>query len=77
MAEYILNINSDSLNVDILNNRIERFMGNKLGPRIVRCRDCVYCGRLEKIDGGVKVLWCQHHIAGTNLDGFCAWGERR
>ena len=42
------------------------------GIEIVRCKDCKY---YEETDS--RVGTCLLTISGAEVDGFCAWGERR
>ena len=44
------------------------------GEEIVRCRDCRWCMAYS------KAAYCDrfaHALPTSELDGFCAWGERR
>ena len=46
---------------------------------IVRCRDCVYVFH-RKYNNGFEYQTCSYfdsEHAEVELDGFCAWGERR
>ena len=46
----------------------------KLHERIIRCRDCKWCMAYA------HATYCdrfEHSLPTVNLDGFCAWGEKR
>ena len=46
---------------------------------IVRCRDCCHCNHREW-NSGLPYYTCgffDSEYAEVELDGFCAWGERR
>jgi len=48
--------------------------GGELREEIVRCSDCKWCMAYSKI------VYCElfaHRMPNNELDGFCAWGERR
>lgn len=50
-----------------------------LREEIVRCRDCAYVLNRE-YNGGIKYQTCSYfdsEYAEVDLDGFCAWGERK
>lgn len=46
-------------------------------PEIVRCRDCENA-RVQPWNPITRTgLWCVEHDIPIDVDGFCAWGERR
>lgn len=57
--------------LDYMNVRTKKYMGNTLGERIVRCRNCRYFNCIDKA--------CErmHWPSPVPLNGFCAWGEER
>ena len=62
MTEYIYEITKDSDGVDCYIKRGE----------IVRCRECKY---YEETDA--RIGTCLLTVCGANIDGFCAWAERK
>ena len=75
MREYIISDKQLGLIEDFANVCVE---GEKL-PNIVRCRDCVYiCHREYR--NRLEYHTCNYfdsEYAEVELDGFCAWGERK
>lgn len=45
--------------------------GDEVGKPIVRCRDCKYAMAYT------KAAYCEYMNHVVEINGFCAWGERR
>ena len=43
---------------------------------LVRCKDCQFRAKEERIQKGKVRYFCKVHKRLTDLDKFCAWGER-
>ena len=68
MSEYILKVPEYESPYD------PAVQSASLGEEIVRCRDCRWCMAYS------KATYCDrfaHELPTVELDGFCAWGERR
>ena len=61
MSEYIVDFPSNEINDLVIHERV------------VRCRDCKYCMAYT------AAAYCDYlsHAVDAELNGFCAWGERR
>ena len=75
MKEYIITFEDDDWFLEYANERYPHFFGCPI-KEIVRCRDCRY----------FNCLWVDCYVCKRNgekfmpfveLDGYCAWGERR
>lgn len=71
MTEYIVNVPDEEAEYFIARFGLEgtTLMGYHLTGEIVRCRDCAHLNIVGKCPCGFWAL--------ENLDGFCAWGERK
>ena len=76
MSEYVVKVEYDTLNGTFSQKRREE---------IVRCRDCKHMHVVRQWTG-IDMPECWLHASPesgalgkelTELDGFCAWGERR
>lgn len=71
MTEYIFEVPNypETIIKDGFNVRVEYEF--KQREEIVRCRDCKHC--MAYMAG----TYCDQMAHSVELDGFCAWGERR
>ena len=71
-TEYVVDFGDYRSNQFVrLNMALIEQNGAKLGERIVRCRDCKWC--MAYMAG----TYCDYMAHAVELDGFCAWGERK
>ena len=70
MSEYIVEQNPyPTFTIDGFNVRCDDWLIQR--EEIVRCRDCKWC--MAYMSG----TYCDYMSHAIELDGFCAWGEKK
>ena len=74
MSEYVVDFGDKSSAFVGLAMAEAESHGATLKERVVRCADCRWCMAYA------KAVYCDrfaHQLPQVELNGFCAWGERR